>query len=60
MVLGVGVHSTGGFGGVDNVRQDVRSNVLWVGRFWGADAGSVARRPSQRSSSSGPSPVMGR
>jgi hypothetical protein len=41
MILGVGVHSAGGFWRVDYVRQEYRSNVLRVGCFWGADAGSV-------------------
>jgi hypothetical protein len=30
MILGVGVHTAGGPWRVDNVRQEGRSNVLWV------------------------------
>jgi hypothetical protein len=41
MILGVAVHAAGGFGRVDNVRRDVRSNVLWVMCFWGVHAGSA-------------------
>jgi hypothetical protein len=26
---------------VEDVRQESRSNVVWAGCFWGADAGSV-------------------
>jgi hypothetical protein len=41
MIRGVGVHAAGGFWGVDNARQDHRSNALWAGCFWRIDAGRV-------------------
>jgi hypothetical protein len=41
MELGVGVHTAGGLWRLDHLRQECWSNVLWVGCFWGADAGGV-------------------
>jgi hypothetical protein len=49
MILGVGIHSAGGFWRVDYVPQECRSNVLWVGWFWGADAGSVGEESEPKS-----------
>jgi hypothetical protein len=43
MILGVGIHAAGGFLGVENVQQDCRRNVLWVGCFWRVDAGRVGK-----------------
>jgi hypothetical protein len=48
MILRVGVRSAGGLWRVDDVRQECRSNVLWVVCFWGADAGSICEKPEPK------------
>jgi hypothetical protein len=42
MVLRVRISVADGFGGVENVRKDVKSHVLWVGCVWGADVSRIA------------------
>jgi hypothetical protein len=59
IILGVSIHAAGSFWGVDNVRQDCRSNVLLVGCFWRADAGSVGKQVEPSRFSSGSSPARG-
>jgi hypothetical protein len=59
MMLGVNINAAGGLWGVDDVRQECRSNVLWVWCVWGADAGSVGKEAEPKASL-GASLLMGR